>query len=192
MGIVNRFFLFLYALTGILLVIGASATIFPILPEHYVQDIYTVLMEQWEAMVAVLAVMFLLGIHFLVYSLMGNAQSAHVEKEVILIHGTSGDVKVAVEAVRSMIEKVARMVPGVREAKVRVQAARNNVEKETAVTIGIRLVIGQEENVTVISDAIRKVVGQHLEQTVGVTNFTLNIAVDGISNAAMTKKQRVV
>ena len=191
MGVINRFFLFLYALAGILLAIGISAAAFQVLPEHYVQDVYTLFMEQWEAMAAALAILFLLGIHFLVYSLMGSSQHVREEKEVILVHGESGDVKVAVEAVRSMIEKVTRMISGVRDAKIRVQAVQD-AGADTAVKIGIRIVIGQEQNVAAVSDDIRKVVGQHLEQTVGVRNFTLDIAVDGISNAAVTKKQRVV
>ena len=191
MGVINRFFLFLYALAGILLAIGISAAAFQVLPEHYVQDVYTLFMEQWEATAAALAILFLLGIHFLVYSLMGSSQHVREEKEVILVHGESGDVKVAVEAVRSMIEKVTRMISGVRDAKIRVQAVQD-AGADTAVKIGIRIVIGQEQNVAAVSDDIRKVVGQHLEQTVGVRNFTLDIAVDGISNAAVTKKQRVV
>lgn len=191
MGVINRFFLFLYALAGILLAVAIAAAAFQVLPEHYLQDVYTICMEQWEASAAALVILFLMGIHFLVYSLMGSSQHVHEEKEVILVHGSSGDVKVAVEAVRSMLEKVTRMVSGVRDAKIRVQAVRS-AGADTAVKIGVRIVIGQEQNAAAVSDDIRRVAGQHLEQTVGVKDFTLDIAVDGISNAAVTKKQRVV
>jgi len=134
---------------------------------------------------------FLLSVHFLVYSLMGSAKKAHEEKEVILIHSAAGDVKVAVDAVKNMIEKVTRMTSGVRDAKIRVRAEKTS-GVDSFVKIGIHIVIGQEQNVAEVSDTIRASVRQHLEQTVGVKDFALDIAVDDISNAAVTKKQRVV
>ena len=191
MGLLNRLFLCLYALAVLLLTLGAFAFVFPLLPEFYFLEAYSFAAAQWETTAGVLAVLFLLSVHFLVSSLTGTAKKAHEDKEVILVHSASGDVKVAVEAVRNMMEKLTRAVPGVREAKVRVRSERS-AETGSSVKIGIHIVIGQEQNVAAISDAIRSSAEQHLHETVGVQDFALEIAVDDISNAAVTKKQRVV
>lgn len=191
MGLVNRFFLFLYALAGVVLALGTAVFFLQLVPEYYLRELYDGAMGQWDIVAGTAAAVFLLSVHFLVYSLMGSAKKAHEEKEVILIHSAAGDVKVAVDAVKNMIEKVTRMTSGVRDAKIRVRAEKTS-EVDSFVKIGIHIVIGQEQNVAEVSDTIRASVRQHLEQTVGVKDFALDIAVDDISNAAVTKKQRVV
>jgi hypothetical protein len=191
MGLVNRFFLFLYALAGVVLALGTAVVFLQLVPEHYLRELYDGAMGQWDIVAGTAAAVFLLSVHFLVYSLMGSAKKAHEEKEVILIHSAAGDVKVAVDAVKNMIEKVTRMTSGVRDAKIRVRAEKTS-GVDSFVKIGIHIVIGQEQNVAEVSDTIRASVRQHLEQTVGVKDFALDIAVDDISNAAVTKKQRVV
>ena len=108
MGVINRFFLFLYALAGILLAVAIAAAAFQVLPEHYLQDVYTICMEQWEASAAALAILFLMGIHFLVYSLMGSSQHVHEEKEVILIVSKTEEKG---EIMRSILKKAGPDTP---------------------------------------------------------------------------------
>ena len=190
MGYINRFLLFLYALAVAVLSLGVVALCLQVVPEYVILNELRFLLSRWET-IAAAAVVFFWSIHLLGCSVSGSSRAAHVDKEVILVQGASGEIRVAVDAIKNMAEKAAQAISGVREAKVRVRSERS-AETGSSVKIGIHIVIGQEQNVAAISDAIRSSAEQHLHETVGVQDFALEIAVDDISNAAVTKKQRVV
>ena len=56
----------------------------------------------------------------------------------------------------------------------------------------LRVTVGQEKNVAAVSDEIRSRVQHLLTDVVGITEFSVDIAIVDITNAAMAKKQRVV
>lgn len=189
MGIINRFFLFLYTLVFALLALGVVALTFQVVPAHVLWNECQYALAQWQTGAAAFVV-FLLSIHLLGCSL-ASGKREHEDHEVILVQGTSGEVRVAVAAVKNLVDKVARMVVGVRDLKLKVKAVRKDGQ-QSAVAIRLRLVIGQETNVTVVSDKIRQEVQRHLEDVVGIKDFALDIAVTDITNAPLAKKQRVV
>lgn len=189
MGIINRFILFLYTLFFAVLSLGAGALVLHVVPEHAVWNEFQYAAAQWQTGAAA-AVLFLLSIHLLGCSF-AAAGKGREEHEVILVHAAAGDVKVAVDAVRNLADRTARMMPGVRDVKVKVTSVRKK-ENESSVRIVLRLVLGQESNVAAVSDGLRAEIGRHLEETVGIADFSLEISVADISNAPLAKKQRVV
>lgn len=189
MGLINRFLLFIYTLAIALLSLGVIAICLDAVPEHMLWNEFTYAAAQWQT-IAIAVVVFLWSIHLLGGSLSGR-KSARKDREVILVHGAAGDVGVAVEAVRNMIDRSVRTVYGVRDVKAAVTAERRS-ETDSFVNIDLRIVIGQEKNVAGISDAIHEVVRQHMEDILGMGDFGLHVAVKDISNAAVAKKQRVV
>ncbi len=190
MGLINRFLLCLYTLSFAVLALGVAALVLQLVPERYIWNEFQFLEAQWQTG-AVAFVVFLLSIHLLAVSLTGAGKKAAFDKEVILVHGGSGDVRVAVAAVQSLVDKVARTVTGVRDVKVRVTAEKRP-EKDAFVRATLRVTAGQEKNVAAVSDEIRSRVQQQLADVVGIADFAVDIDIVDITNAAMTKKQRVV
>ncbi len=189
MGLINRFLLCLYTLAFAVLSLGVLALVLQLVPERYLWNEFQFLEAQWQTGAAALAV-FLLSIHLMVMSLTGRKKDAF-DKEVILVQGASGEVRIAVTAVQNLIDKTARSVSGVRDVKARV-TAQKGPETQTAVRAALRVTAGQEKNVAAVSDEIRSRVQQQLTAVVGITDFSVDIAVVDITNAAVAKKQRVV
>ena len=189
MGIINRFILFLYTLFFAVLSLGVGALVLQVVPEHAVWNEFQYASAQWQTGAAA-AVLFLLSIHLLGCSFASSGKGRE-EREVILVHAETGDVRVAVEAVRNMVDKIARTMPGVRDVNVKAASVRKK-ENEASVRIVLKLVLGQEANVAAVSDRLRAEIGRQLEETVGIADFSLEISVADISNAPLARKQRVV
>jgi len=193
MGIINRFLLFLYTISFALLSLGLIVVCLQIVPTQYIWNEFFYLSGRWETG-AVAFVVFLWSIHLLSLSFVSTKKSSY-DKEAIIVHGSMGDVRVSVAAIRNMVDKVTRMVSGVRDVKVQVTAERSKTKERlpegTSVQIKLRIIIGQESNVAKISDAIQDTVQSHLQEFIGLKNFSVNISVADISNAAI-EKQRVV
>jgi uncharacterized alkaline shock family protein YloU len=193
MGIINRLLLFLYTISFALLSLGLIVVCLQIVPAQYIWNDFLYLSGRWETG-AVAFVVFLWSIHLLSMSFV-SAKKVSYDKEAILVHGSMGDVRVSIAAIRNMVDKVTRRVSGVRDVKVQVTAERSKTKEdlpeEASVRIKIRIVIGQESNVSKISDAIQDTVQSHLQEFIGLKNFSVNISVADISNAAI-EKQRVV
>ena len=190
MGYINRFLLFLYALAVAVLSLGVVALCLQVVPEYVILNELRFLLSRWET-IAAAAVVFFWSIHLLGCSVSGSSRAAHVDKEVILVQGASGEIRVAVDAIKNMAEKAAQAISGVREAKVQV-IAEKKADKDTVVRLEVKAVLGQEQNVADVSDAIRAAIGHQMTQVVGIPSFVVGISVTDISNAAVTKKQRVV
>ena len=56
----------------------------------------------------------------------------------------------------------------------------------------LAIVIGKEANAAAVSDDIRTEIRRYMRDTLGVDDFSLEIVVEDISNAPLTKKKRVV
>ena len=59
-------------------------------------------------------------------------------------------------------------------------------------TLRLAIVIGKEANAAAVSDDIRTEIRRYMRDTLGVDDFSLEIVVEDISNAPLTKKKRVV
>lgn len=79
------------------------------------------------------------------------------DKEALIVHGELGEVKVAVDAIRNLVDRTTRCVHGVRDvkAKVEAQVSKDSPEAAAVVNIELKLVIGQESNVAEVSDEIK-------------------------------------
>lgn len=192
MGIINRVLLFFYTIGIALLSLGVVVLCLQIVPANYVWNEFLYLCGRWET-AAVAFLIFVISIQLFGLSFAGTAKKVRHDKEALIIHGEMGDVRVAVEAVKNLVDKTARCVHGVRDVKARVTAEvpKSSPTATATVQIELRLVIGQENNVAKISDEIQKQVTRHLQDFIGLQDFGLKIVVDDISKAAPTK-QRVM
>ena len=109
------------------------------------------------------------------------------------IHGAMGDVRIAIEAIKNLVDKTTRSVHGVRDVKERVTAevSKSSPVADPVVHIKLRVILGQENNAAAVSDEIQKKIREQLTNFVGLRDVDIEITVENIANTA-TAKQRVV
>lgn len=190
MLIIDRIMLAMYTLAMTIVSLGVIVLTLRFFPEDIVWTNLIFLLSRWETG-AVAALLMLISLRlFKVSFSSSNLQSSD---EAIVIHGTLGDVRVAISAIKTLVDKVARSIKGVRDVKINVIAKNNKQEnlEDTAVKIKIKIVVGPESNVTEISDQMQQLVKDKLKNTVGIDNSEIDVLVENISNANV-QKQRVV
>ena len=175
MGIINRFLLFLYALAVACLSLGVVALALQIVPEPILLNEYRYLMgaQQWQ-LVAGGVLVFLLSIHLIGCSFSGGSD----KREGGEFH--------------NLVEQTVQTVPGVRSLQVKVSVAKKAAKDGAQLSLRLAIVIGKEANAAAVSDDIRTEVRRAMQETMGVDEFSLDIVVEDISNAPLTKKKRVV
>ena len=120
-----------------------------------------------------------------------QAPKEHTSGEFVVVAGVSGDVRVSLAAVRELLEKLVRDVRGVRDAHVQVMAAKD-VKAAHPLRVGLSLAIGQEANVSGVSEAAAARVRQQLADSLGFQDVPVAVDIAAISNVATEKKRRVV
>ncbi|MGP1367284.1 MAG: alkaline shock response membrane anchor protein AmaP [Schwartzia sp. (in: firmicutes)] len=184
LGYVNRFLLFLYALAIALASLGLAALWFHLLPQAVIENELAFLLSRWETLAGA-AVAFLWSIHFMGCSISSDKASA--DTEAVVLKGAGGEVRVAVAAVRDMVEKSALMIDGVLNAKARVSARRRG--DDSVVDIALRVAVADKENVAALSDSLRAEVRQRVSGTLGINDFSLDVAVTELRAAAKMQKR---
>lgn len=187
MGFLDRFFLLIYSLAVFVLSIGILILCTQLVSFDFVWTNFIYLSGRWETAVVAMVVA-LISLRLLRVSIKFD-KMPRVHKEAIVVHGNIGDVQVAVDAVKNLIDKMARSIKGVRDVKVQVHVKMVDAIEKMSITI--KLVLSQENNVIETSDMVRETVKGSLNQIVGLTDFDLEVIVDDISNAPV-QKQRVV
>ncbi len=191
MGIINRVLLFFYTIGIALLSLGAALFCLQVVPAAYVWNEFLYLSGRWETG-AVALVMFLVSIQLfgLTFS---SGKKTRYDKEAVVIHGAMGDVRIAIEAIKNLVDKTARSVHGVRDVKERVTAevSKSSPAADPVVHIKLRVILGQENNAAAVSDEIQKKIREQLTNFVGLRDVDIEITVENIANTA-TAKQRVV
>jgi len=151
---------------------------------------YLMGVQQWQ-LVAGGVLVFLLSIH-----LIGCSFSCGSDKreggEFLVLHGKAGDVGVSLGAVHNLVEQTVQAVSGVRSLQVKVSVAKKAAKDGAQLSLRLAIVIGKEANAAAVSDDIRTEVRRAMQETMGVDEFSLDIVVEDISNAPLTKKKRVV
>ena len=60
------------------------------------------------------------------------------------------------------------------------------------ILITLKLIIGQDRNIGLISDDIRGKIDQHMKHLVGINAYELKIEVESIAGGVAVKKRRVI
>ena len=189
MGIINRFFLFVFALFLVLLSLGVLAVCLQIVPEHYWLNELRFALGRQETIVASAAAFFL-SMHLVLLSLSRQAPKAVSQGELVMVESSAGQVGVALDAVRGLVDKLVRDVRGVRDAKVKVRSMPKG--EGEPLSISLALIIGQETNVAEVSAAASRLVSGQLEKILGYSQVPVEVLITDITNAAPDRKHRVV
>lgn len=193
MGILDRFILLIYSLSILVISLVVLGVFAQLISPAYLWENFVALAGGSAAIASAAAgfagfIFVLLSLYLLKVSVRFSAKEKKLQ-EAVVVHGSIGDVQITVEAIKNLVDKKARSVKGVREVKVKVEV-KTNADKEN-VNIRTTLIVGQENNITEVSDQVRQAIKESLSNVVGLEMFNVDIVVDDISNAPV-QKQRVV
>lgn len=103
------------------------------------------------------------------------------KKQTIVQDGSLGQVRIALSAIESLVEKVVLDQIGVKEARARVEQVRQGIG------IRIKSVVAPDVSIPHLSDALQKIVRDKVFEVAGIEVHDIRIIVDNIS----TQKLRV-
>lgn len=189
MGIINRFFLFVFTVFMVMLSLGVLAVCLQIVPEHYWLNELRFALGRTETMAGAVVVL-LVSLHLLLLSFSRHTPKAVSHGELVMVKSQAGEVGVALDAVRGLVDKLVRDVRGVRDAKVKVFSVKK--EGEPPLSVSLSLIIGQECNVADVSAAASELVSSHLSKVLGYGQVPVEVTIADITNASPDRKHRVV
>lgn len=188
MSIFDKILLALYSLcvtaVSILLLVLPTG----LLEQDFVMAQAVYVMSRWETC-GVAAVFLLASLRFLKISLGGSGKVSY--DEAVVFCGEKGQVRVAVSAIKELIEKTAQHEAGVNSAKVqiKVQAGQKEGPEMAAAQIKIRLSVVPEAHVPTLGDTVQQNVKEVLRKSVGLTAEDIVVFIDTISHE---QRKRVI
>lgn len=188
MGIINRLLLLVYALCVSVSVLFLAGVFLHLIPEGMWQNELRYAVARPESL-AVLAVVFLLGVHLMVAALSsgGKKDRREASGELVLSESGQGKVKVAVTAIRELSERSALAVTGVRDVKAKVEKQKEG----SPISIALQLVLIQGASAPDVSGQAAQAVRRELAAALKLPDVPVNVLVSDISNAPVEQKRVV-
>ena len=191
MSIINRFLLLLLSLTGIALSGAVLAAAVQVLPENvWLKQLHFALAQKETLAVCVVALLICMKLLLAVFSRKPSEPSTSKGEYVIDV-GPKGEVRVALEAIRSLADRMAREVHGVRDANVRIKA-KNPKEGAASLSLDVDLTVGREADVSLVARTLTDRVQEHFRRTMALEDVPVNVVVSEVSDVQPEKKHRVV
>ena len=191
MSIINRFLLLLLSLTGIALSGAVLAAAVQALPENvWLKQLHFALAQKETLAVCVAALLICMKLLLAVFSRKPGEPSTS-KGEYVIDAGPKGEVRVALEAIRSLADRMAREVHGVRDANVRIKA-KNPKEGAASLSLDVDLTVGREADVSLVAKTLTDRVQEHFRRTMALEDVPVNVVVSEVSDVQPEKKHRVV
>ena len=191
MSIINRFLLLLLSLTGIALSGAVLAAAVQVLPENvWLKQLHFALAQKETLAVCVVALLICMKLLLAVFSRKPSELSTS-KGEYVIDAGPKGEVRVALEAIRSLADRMAREVHGVRDANVRIKA-KNPKEGAASLSLDVDLTVGREADVSLVARTLTDRVQEHFRRTMALEDVPVNVVVSEVSDVQPEKKHRVV
>ena len=191
MSIINRFLLLLLSLTGIALSGAVLAATVQVLPENvWLKQLHFALAQKETLAVCVVALLICMKLLLAVFSRKPSEPSTS-KGEYVIDAGPKGEVRVALEAIRSLADRMAREVHGVRDANVRIKA-KNPKEGAASLSLDVDLTVGREADVSLVARTLTDRVQEHFRRTMALEDVPVNVVVSEVSDVQPEKKHRVV
>lgn len=190
MGIFNRFLLLLLSLAtaaSALLVIGVAIGA---VPEDVWQNELNFILSRYET-VAVAALVFLVSLKLIGVAFSRAQQESEQRRgEYLITKNDGGEVRIAIDAVRTLVTRLAGECAGVREAATKVKVSGAKEDKKLA--IALSLIVGHEANATALTQALTATVRSQLAETMALEGVPLDIVITGVTDEPPVRKKRVV
>lgn len=184
----NRFLLLIYTLCIGLASLAVAGVCLKLVPEQLWKNAVFFAADRWETLGAS-ALVFLFSLYLLSVSVTPSKKKTEkVPDELTLDGGDNGQVKVSVEAVKRLAERVACAIHGVRETHVKLYSPKSG---ESTVGLGLELVLLQGVSVPDIGNQAAQAVRRELGDTMNLTDLKVDVSVSDITNAPVDKKRVV-
>lgn len=191
MGVINRFFLFIYALAvGVLLAVAATVA-FHFVPESVWINDLRVALARHEFFMG-LGVFSLFSLYFILYALLVKQHTSDQisEDEVVLAQGKDGNIRVARDAVQNLAEKEAAEAHAVRS--VRAEMFRQNKSDASPFRLELSVIMLVGADVATVTKDVTERIRRRFAKTFGISEVPISVTVTEITNAPVENQKRVV
>lgn len=190
MGIFNRFLLLLLSLAtaaSALIVLGIATGL---VPTDVWQNELNFILSRYETL-AVAVLVLLVSLKLIVAAFSRNTKKSEQRKgEYLITKNDGGEVRIALDAVRTLVTRLAGETAGVREATTRVKVSGAKDEKKLA--IALSLIVGREASAAALTQALTATVRSQLAETMALEDVPLDIVITGVIDEPPVRKKRVV
>ena len=190
MGYFNRFLLFIYSLAIAAVSLGIVALCLHVLPMNEILNEIKFALSRWETIAAAVFVFFF-SVHILGCALSSGSSEGSTRGEMLLLSGVTGAVSVSVEAARSLVEKTALSVSGVRSVKSKVWAKKTQ-DDMSELDVRLKLAVGQENKATEIADEVRQSIIDNVDKVLGLKTCNIELESSEFVKGAHSTGPRVV
>lgn len=193
MGIINRILLFFFSLGAMALSLVVLAACIGVLPESvWLNELHYALTR--PEMIAGAAVAFLITFQLFCCSFRRTRPVERESGEYLVLQNEAGAVRVALDAVRSLVEQTASNLPGIRLARAKAYRVHSGSGKEAVdnLKLVLNLSVGRGLNVNEVSVAAAKEIREELREVMGLSDVVLDLRITSLSDAALPSKRRVV
>jgi hypothetical protein len=194
MGIINRIFLFFYALTVSVLLGLVAMAAFQVVPENeWIVDLRYVFGR--HEFFTGLGVLSIFSLYFILCALLVKRETEDelvAETDIVLLQGKEGEVKVSAEAVKKVVEKEAMSAHSVREATASVFKVKNKREDGLLFRLSLELTILIGAEVAAVSADVKSRVQRQLNRTLGISEVPMEIKIAEITNAPVENNTKRV
>lgn len=191
MSVINRIILFFYALAFGAVSILTMVLFARFIPDAQIWNEFLYLCSRMETVV-VAVVIFICSLYLLIQSLSTHSNDVSTN-EAVIVQGKMGEVNISLTALKDMADKIARSITGVRDVKVRLKMTKTPTKDKTLIpNFKLKLIVGEESNIVLISDEIKQQLDIYLNKYIGIEKAKIDINVESISNNSTNNKKRVV
>lgn len=188
MGIIRRLVLLFYVLIIMAALVVCAGVCLQVIPTDVWQNDLNYIIAREETL-AVLAGMMLASLILLTGVFARSKGGLSIASgDVHLEKGKSGEVKVTVPAIVSVVERAAITVNGVREA----QASVYRQEGEMPIRVRLIITLGQGFSAPRVSEAAVAAIDDALRTALELSNVPVEVKVNEVTHAIIERERRVV
>ena len=138
--------------------------------------------------IIVIGVMLLASLCLLVMTLSSKKGAVNMKGDVELQKGTLNEVKVAVPAIVSVVERAALSVQGVRQVEAKVQ----NKGGQNPLNVQVSMILSQSYSAPEVSALVKMEINKALQTALQIPEVPVDVKVTEVTHAVVEREKRVV
>ena len=187
MGIISRLLLLLYVLAVMAALVISAGVCLPFIPTQVWQSYLNWIISTRETVI-VIGVMLLASLCLLVMTLSSKKGAVNMKGDVELQKGTLNEVKVAVPAIVSVVERAALSVQGVRQVEAKVQ----NKGGQNPLNVQVSMILSQSYSAPEVSALVKMEINKALQTALQIPEVPVDVKVTEVTHAVVEREKRVV
>lgn len=187
MGIISRLLLLLYVLAVMAALVVSAGVCLHFIPTQVWQSYLNWIISTRETII-VIGVMLLASLCLLVMTLSSKKGAVNMKGDVELQKGTFNEVKVAVPAIVSVVERAALSVQGVRQVEAKVQ----NKGGTNPLNVQVSMVLSQSYSAPDVSALVKMEINKALQTALQIPEVPVDVKVTEVTHAVVEREKRVV